>query len=291
MTRNLRRYELKRILLPLLACCAISATASANTGTSPPGCTPLPGAETLRDVQRPDFVIMGEAHGTAELPAAFADLVCAYVQTGTPLTVGVEFLPEEQPALDAYLASNGDDAARAALLASPAWAIRDGRASRAIFDLVEALRRMRAWHPDLAVVAFDHPSEQPGTSAAREKGMADLLLAARRARPAAPVLALTGNGHAGKSEWTSLGPPFAAMSQHLPSDRTVAMSFDVPGGEIWACQRAAEDAAEECAPRPVPVRNANPVRGVSAGSDRKGFDATVSVGTAFSASPPARAEP
>lgn len=281
---------MKNILLPVLACCA-APVASANAVTSSPGCTPLPGAEMLRDVQKPDFVIMGEAHGTTELPAAFADLVCAYAKTGAPLTVGVEFLPTEQPALDTYLASNGDDAAKAALLASPAWAIRDGRASQAIFDLVEALRRMRAWHPDLAVVAFDHPSEHAGTSAAREKGMADLLQAARRARPAAPVLALTGNGHAGKSEWTSLGPPFAAMSQHLPSDRTITLSFDVPGGEIWACQRPAEDGAEECTPRPVPVRNTNPVRGVSAGSDRKGFDATISVGTVFSASPPARAEP
>lgn len=279
-----------RPLLPfLLANAVLPSVAWAEPVAPSSGCTALPGAAMLLDDARPDFVIMGEAHGTAELPAAFADLVCAYAASGTPVTVGLEFLPGELPALDAYLASDGGTAARSALLASPAWSIRDGRASQAIFDLVEALRRMKRVHPDLAVVAFDHPSERPGTSAAREKGMADLLLAARRSRPAAPVLALTGIGHAGKSEWTSFGPPFPAMSQHLPADRTIALSFTATGGEIWGCGRATDGAAPECAPRPVTARADHRPRGVTSGSDRKGFDATISVGGAFSASPPARA--
>ena len=278
---------MKTILFTLMTMIAAPGEAFAT----PAACTPLPGAEALRDERRPDFAIMGEAHGTAELPAAFAGLVCAYAAANTPLTVGIEFLPAEQAALDAYLASNGDTAAKMVLLGSPAWSIRDGRASQAIFDLVETLRRIKAGHPDLAVIAFDHRGDRPGTSAAREKGMADLLLAAKRARPAAPVLALTGNGHAGKSEWTSLGPPFPAMAQLLPAESTIAISFDVAGGEIWACRRPAEDAEEECGARPVTTRGTSRPRGVSAGSDRTGFDATVSVGTIFSASPPARPVP
>ncbi len=277
---------MKTILLSLLAMAAPASDEPAETA-----CAPLPGAEVLRDVQRPDFVIMGEAHGTAELPVAFADLVCAYAAAGTPLTVGLEFLPAEQPALDTYLASNGDDAAKAALLASHAWTIRDGRASQAIFGLIETLRKMKAAHGDLAVVAFDHPSEQPGTSAAREKGMADLLLAAKRARPAAPVLALTGNGHAGKSEWTSLGPPFPALSQLLPAERTIAISFHVEGGEIWSCWRETPETDETCGPRPIRARSESRPRGIAAGSSRKGFDATLSVGNAFTASPPAKPAP
>ncbi|HZG33636.1 MAG TPA: hypothetical protein VEZ59_10210 [Sphingopyxis sp.] len=272
-----------------LACLFVIAAELAPSPAAAQSCTPLPGAKELRDGSRPDFVIMGEAHGTAELPAAFADLVCAYAGTGKPVSVGLELMPAEQGALEAYLASNGDPAAKTALLASPAWAIRDGRASQAIFDLIEKLRRLRRAHPALSVVAFDHPSEKPGTSAAREKGMADLLLAAKQARPDAPLLALTGIGHAGKSEWTSLGPPFPAMSQFLPADRTVAVAFHVAGGEVWACRRPAENAPEECGARPVTVHGAERPRGLSVGSDRKGFDATISVGSDFSASPPARA--
>ncbi len=261
----------------------------AATGHSP-DCAPMPGTEKLRDQRRADFVIMGEAHGTVELPDAFAGLVCAYAATGDPLTVGLEFLPAEQVSIDAYLASDGGDAAKRILLASPAWSIRDGRASQAILDLVESLRRIKSGHPDLAVILFDHPIDSPGTSAAREKGMAEHLLAAKRARPTAPVLALTSIGHAGKSAWTSFGPPFPAMSQHLPADRTVAMAFDVMGGEIWTC-RPTDTAPEECGPRPVTARNAALPRGLSMGNSRTGFDASISIGSVFSASPPARIEP
>lgn len=277
---------MKTILLSLLAMTAPASHEPAETA-----CTPLPGVEALRDIQRPDFVIMGEAHGTTELPAAFADLVCAYAAAGTPLTVGLEFLPAEQPALDAYLASDGGEGAKAALLASPAWMIRDGRASQAIFGLIEALRKMKATHGNLAVVAFDHPSERPGTSAAREKGMADLLLAAKRGRPAAPMLALTGNGHAGKSEWKSLGPPFPAMSQLLPAERTIAVSFHVESGEIWSCWRETPESDEICGPRPVRAQSESRPRGIEAGSSRKGFDATLSVGSPFTASLPAKPAP
>ncbi|HWW57049.1 MAG TPA: hypothetical protein VN047_09165 [Sphingopyxis sp.] len=279
---------MKNIILTLLTATATPAATPADAGAF---CTPMPGVEAFRYTVRPDFIIVGEAHGTAELPAAFADIVCAFAMMREPLTVGIEFLPAEQAALDTYLASNGNEAAKIALLASPAWSIRDGRASRAIFDLVETLRRLKTKHPDMAVVAFDHPSERPGTSAAREKGMAALLLAAKQARPAAPVIALTGNGHAGKSEWTSLGSPFPAMSQFLPEDRTVTISFDVAGGEIWACRRPAEGTPEECGPRPLTARGETGQRGVSAGSSRKGFDATLSVGRPFTASPPARPGP
>ncbi|MDZ3832313.1 MAG: hypothetical protein U0S50_10895 [Sphingopyxis sp.] len=278
---------MKTLLMSLLAV----ATASPPTDAPPSGleiCTPLPGAEHLLGEEGPDFIIVGEAHGTAELPGAFADLVCAFAKKGAPLTVGLEFLPAEQAAIDAYLGSQGDQAARSKLLTSPAWALHDGRSSKAIFALVETLRRIRVVHPDIRVIAFDHPSEQGGTSAAREKGMADLLLAAKQARPDATMLALTGVGHAGKSEWTSLGPPFPAMAQLLPADRTVTLAFDVTGGEIWACRQTAKPPQEECGARAVPARTPQRPRGIHPGSARKGFDATISVGGSFSASPPAR---
>lgn len=279
---------MRNSLLSLLACAAVSCVVHANDETPSASCTPLPGTQSLHRQAPPEFIIMGEAHGTVELPAAFADLVCAFALKSGPLTVGLEFLPQEQSSLDAYLASDGDQAARAALFASTGWSSRDGRASQAIFDLLESLRRLKATKPDLQVVAFDHTSETPGTSAAREKGMADLLLAAKRARPDARLLALTGVGHAGKSAWTSFDPPFLAMSQYLPADRTMALTFDVFGGEIWACRPPAEGAAEECGPRAINTPGEVRPRGVRLDGSRDGFDAILSVGMPFSASPPAR---
>lgn len=262
----------------------IAAAALAIGGTD---CPPLEGVEALK-ARAPDYVILGEAHGTKEPPALFADLVCAYAASG-PVTAGVEFLPAEQPALDAYLASDGGVQARTRLLASEAWADTHGRASAAMLDLIDSLRRFKAAGADLSVVAFDHPSEGPaGTSDARETGMARLLMAAKAARPAAPVLALTGVGHAGKSAWTSFNPPFLAMSQHLPADRTVAATFVRGGGEVWGCRSPSEGAPQECRIWPSTAREAIPARGIRLDTSREGFDAVVSVGTSYSASPLAR---
>jgi hypothetical protein len=274
------------LIAPLLtAVCMGAAGAPALAETSQ--CAPLPGAETLIERTDLDYIIMGEMHGTAELPAAFADLVCLSALKG-PVTVGVEFLPAEQTALDAYLSSTGDEAARTALLASEGWGDPYGRASHAILALIERLRQIKAGGADLTVVAFDHPSETPGTSAAREAGMAQLLLDARQARPDARVVALTGNGHAGKSAWTSFDPPFPAMSQLLPDARTVAVTYVRGGGEVWACRAPSEGAAEECHVWPSTARDAIPARGLAIDSSRNGFEAIVSVGQPFTASTPAR---
>lgn len=281
-----------KFLRPLIlgAFCALAAGAAAQAAETRPACQALPGADALLQKPGLDYVIFGEAHGTTELPAAFGDLVCAAATQG-PVTVGLEFLPQEQASLDAYLASDGGAEARAALLASEGWADPYGRASEAIFQLVEQLRLMKAAGADLTVAAFDHPSETPGTSAAREAGMARLLLEARAARPDARVVALTGVGHAGKSAWTSFDPPFPAMSQLLPDANTVALTFIRGGGEVWACRAPSEGAAEECRVWPSTAREEIPSRGVALDASRSGFEGIVSVGAPYTGSAPARARP
>lgn len=276
-------------LRPLLlgALCALAPVASAMAAESPTACQVLPGADRLLERPSLDYVIFGEAHGTTELPAAFGDLVCAAVARG-PVTVGLEFLPREQASFDAYLASDGGAEARAVLLASEGWGDPYGRASEAIFQLVEQLRLMKAAGADLTVVAFDHPSETPGTSAAREAGMARLLLDARAARPEAPVVALTGVGHAGKSAWTFFDPPFPAMSQLLPDSNTVALTFIRGGGEVWGCRAPSEGVAEVCRIWPSTARENIPERGVVLDASRSGFEGVVSVGAPYTGSVPAR---
>ncbi|WP_114953294.1 hypothetical protein [Sphingosinicella terrae] len=275
----------------MLALCGLTLALPAQGRAAARPCAALPGAEELARPTGPDFVLFGEAHGTNELPEAFADLVCTLSSAGLALTVGLEFLPEDQAALDAYLASDGGPAARAALLASPGWADRHGRASEAILAVVDVLRSLRSAGADIAIVAFDHPSAQPGTSAAREEGMARNLLAAQRTRPHARTVALTGLGHAGKSPWTSLGPPFQSMSQYLPRDGTIALAFVRGGGEVWACGPSAGDGPSECRVRPVAPREPIRPRGLTLSRARDGFDGILSAGRPFTASPPARLRP
>lgn len=263
---------------------ALSLAAAAGAANA---CPPLAGAQDLlkRDA---DYILMGEVHGTANLPALTADLVCHAAETGRPLIVGIELLPSVQPALDVFLTSDGGPAARAVLLTSPNWPEKDPRASDAIVALMDRARLARAAGAKVRLLAFDAPSERPGTSDARETAMARLLIAAKGADPQARVIAQTGAGHAGKSAWTSLGPPFRAMAQHLPAERTVSLTFVRTGGEVWACRRPQPEAPEICRAWPATVVEPMQPRGVWYPTTREGFDAAVSTGAPLAPSAPAR---
>lgn len=254
------------------------------------GCAELPGADAL--VKRPEieFVLVGEYHGTNEMPAVARDIACAATVVGRPLVFGVELTPVDQPALDAFMRSNGSPSARAALLASPGWCEKGGRTTAAIVDMLETLRRLGKRHR-LSVVAFDAAPALKGTSAAREAAMAKVLKKTAAKQPGSLVVALTGAGHAGKSAWTSYDPPFAAAGQLLPPERTVALTFARPGGRYWGCHAPNGD-SRGCTAYDMPPREPVAARGIRFDKSlREGFDGVYSAGGRYTASHPAVKEP
>jgi hypothetical protein len=141
-------------------------------------------------------ILLGEVHGTREVPAFVARLV-SQLAVDRPVILGLEIVPAELPSLAAYLASDGGPAARQAALRDPWWQspFQDGRRSVAMFELIETMRVLRAGGARVDVVCFDHKVPEGGTATDREEGMARNLLAARRARPDATLVALAGNLH------------------------------------------------------------------------------------------------
>lgn len=251
------------------------------------GCAELAGADAL--VKRPEieFVLVGEYHGTNEMPAVARDIACAATVVGRPLVFGVELTPVDQPALDAFMRSNGSPSARATLLASPGWCEKGGRTTAAIVEMLETLRRLGKRNR-LSVVAFDAAPTPRGTSAAREAAMAKVLKKTAAKQPGSLVVALTGAGHAGKSAWTSYDPPFAAAGQLLPPERTVALTFARPGGQYWGCHAPNGDASHGCTAHDMPSREPVATRGIRLDRTlREGFDGVYSAGGRYTASHPA----
>lgn len=156
-----------------------------------------------------------------------------------PVLVGVEHSPDNQGALDAYLASDGGETARATLLKAPAWDEAGSRGSQAILDLIEQVRLVKAAGADVRLVAFDHVIGEPGTSEPRERAMAGHLATALASVPGARVVALTGLGHADKEGFVSSTPPFRSMAQFLPAERTLSLAFSRTGGEATMCRGGA----------------------------------------------------
>lgn len=153
----------------------------------------------IRDAGDNRLVMVGELHGTSEVPALVAALARHYVHSG-PVLVALEVHATEHPRLRAYLASDGGDEARSALRAGTFWNVslerNDGRRTHAMLDLVEAARRLRGEGHSIAVVPFD-PARPGQAHPARDRGMATILRAGFEVLPdGGRMLVLTGNRHA-----------------------------------------------------------------------------------------------
>lgn len=146
------------------------------------------------------LILLGEFHGTREIPRFVQALVERYAAEG-PVVLAVEIPASEQASLDAFLASRGTPADRDAVLQRPWWTRHDdqhdGRRSLDMLDLFDGLRGLRAQGRDVSVLAYDvGENEQHAGLNWRDHRMATSVRARYRASPHARVLMLMGNVHA-----------------------------------------------------------------------------------------------
>ena len=247
------------ILTPII--CRLAAAA----------CSPIPGDDALWSRPSLRYVIVGEMHGSAETPAIFADLICAAQASGRTVIVGIEHIPAEQDAIDAFLHATGHDEARSNLLSLKGWQGTDGRASRAMFGLLESLRGMR-----VEVLAFDAGFGLG--NAERNRAMADALQATAHRHAEALIIALTGNIHGSKKLFAGYAP----MAMLLPAAETVSLFVVDRGGQVWASIDGVDG------PHDLKSSGGNK-RGVDLTPTRAyvgGYDGVLSTGLPSTASPP-----
>lgn len=217
------------------------------------------GAEEIADpltqlttrAQAHRVMLVGELHGTWEIPGIFAGLASNLALDERPLIVGLEIWRSEQPALDRYLASAGTEADRAELLSHPFWAVRDGRSSEAMVKLLERLRVLML-KSEVRVVAFDAPHDDKLTGAQRDRAMGELLLAELAAAPDARLLVLAGNFHTrvqGSAPWD---PEHRFMGHYLAEHQPYAVELMGVRGSAWMCPQPDDCRAWQLpeAPRP-----------------------------------------
>jgi hypothetical protein len=157
-------------------------------------CEPLEGITPL--LEPGSVLLLGEMHGTTQSQAFVSRAACLALGAGHPVTVALEIPQQEEARITAYLASDGGEKDRAALLAGPFWAgtYKDGRSSRAMLGLIEDLRAMRRKGSPVRVALIDS-MVPPADGRSRDHMMADNLKAAFDAAPKDVFLALTGNLH------------------------------------------------------------------------------------------------
>lgn len=237
-------------------------------------CREVAGLEAL--LQPSSVVLVGEMHGTHEMPAAVSEIVCQALAAKLQVTLALELPQDDQALLDTYLASAGTASDRAAFLTSPFWSSQnqDGRASVAMLRLIDDSRKRRQAGLDLEVVLLDRPQAMQQ----RDRVMADRLIEAVEAAPDRFFVALMGNLHNRVSQGSGRLGVFSA--QALPTTVVTSLLATYSGGSAWICT---EDGcgAHDLAGKPS---DAMP-RTVTLGSRSNHYDGTLFVGAITAASP------
>lgn len=200
------------------------------------------------DATVPDFVesireqviIVGEWHGTKEMPAFAGNLVCYYAKKNIPVLLGLEMPSSMQASINNYHLSPGNKQERAELLSVEFWGRtgKFGTASNAIFDLLELSRQLRSDGYQLMPFAYDMKDVDMPIPLIKGEPFIfqrDLLMAANIQTRAIQyknhkIIILAGNGHARK------GADSLSMAAFLTkSTPNVAIGFNSLGGQAWNC--------------------------------------------------------
>lgn len=181
-------------------------------------------------------ILLGEMHGTEESPLFLRDLVCLALEQDLAVTVGLEIPDAELPRLEAYLASEGDSAAVAHLVAGDFWhrPAQDGRSSAVMLRVLEGFRFTRAYGAPLNVLYLDDAD-----TAHRDSVMATRLYHAIQEAPSNVFITLTGNIHnrlTVGTQWNAAYEPMGyLLLQTLSNHPICALDVAYTGGEAWVC--------------------------------------------------------
>ena len=265
------RLPVAAVSLLFLAGCAASPSPPEAAGHSLPPA--LRGAEVI---------VVGEVHGTNETPRAVGDLVAQLAALG-PVALALEIPRELDGDVRAYVASNGSEAARAALLHASFWqrppSVQDGRASAAMAALLERVRQLRAGGAHVRAAAVDIPSSST-LAISRERTLADLATSEMRA--AEVLVVLVGNAHAIRIPAEARPGTGEAMAKMMPQP-VVALVARSRGGSAWSCIR------RECGPHEGVAEYQDASRDGRIDLHRAdGYDGEIFIGP-VTASPPATA--
>lgn len=242
------------------------------------GCLQVAGAEEV--LRKGQVLLLGEIHGTNESPEFVQAIVCLALETGLGVTVALELPQSEEPTVVRFVKGGKPRVSREEIARLPFWAkdYQDGRASIAMLDLLEELRKRKVAGENVEVILLDKPQD----FARRDQEMADRLLSAVEASPENFFVTLTGNLH--NRTAPESGRMGARVVEKLGRARVVSLNVSHTGGSAWICEATAG-----CGPLELGGRGEGSAPSIQLFEepDPRGYQGSYFVG-AISASPPAK---
>ncbi|NRD63311.1 hypothetical protein HRD49_16285 [Corallococcus exiguus] len=192
-------------------------------------------------------MLLGELHGTQEVPRFIAQSVCQLVTSGMPVTVGLELPVENEDRITTFLQSQGGDVDWLKLMEAPFWRspYPDGRGSEAVANMLEQLRHLRAQGLDVAVFVYDHPKL---SGQQREDALTKTVLAQVKAKPERFHLVTSGNIHPRTAKglpWDKQYQPMGYLLKDQVEDVT-ALDMAYDSGTAWICAANKQTSKLDC---------------------------------------------
>lgn len=275
----------KRIL-PLLLLGVLASGASPRKPAPAVDCgTRIEGMDQL--LQPGALVLLGEFHGTKEIPRLLGDLVCQAASQGVGVSVMLELSADNDPYFEEWLSSAGREQDRQRLFSTREWRspYPDGRTSVAMFELLDRLRvfRLLGWRVRVFGASMDpfHKSHDES-----------MALGVRRVREEAPqdlILVLAGNNHTRVDARQSMGGHLRMWGLTMTS-----LNVTASRGTFWTCRgpTCGEVSVKMDAPDGKPRLDLTPKALLSKGgfaelsSEHPAFHGSLFIGR-ITASPPA----
>ena len=181
-------------------------------------------------------VLLGELHGTQEVPRFIAQSICQLVTSGTPVSLGLEMPVENEARVKRFLESKGEEADWLRLMESPFWRspYPDGRGSEAVANMLEQLRQLRAQGLDVTAFVYDHPKLN---GQKREDALAATVLSHVKAAPTRFHLVVSGNVHSRTAQGLPWDKGYRPMGRLLKEqlEDVVALDMAYDSGSAWIC--------------------------------------------------------
>ncbi|QAT88726.1 putative lipoprotein [Corallococcus coralloides] len=180
-------------------------------------------------------LLIGEQLGSNEVPDVVGHVVCQAAQTGLAVVLGLSLPETEQARVDKYLSSPGAPADQDALLEGRFWTrtYQDGRSSRAVMDLIDRMRALRAAGLRVTVVAYD---TDVLNGSERDAALAQVWTKRRAAKPDEVQVVLAGNTHTQMQKGTKWDPAFTPMAHLMKENRSlVVLEMSYAQGLRWGC--------------------------------------------------------
>ncbi|MBN8229235.1 hypothetical protein JYK02_17130 [Corallococcus macrosporus] len=179
-------------------------------------------------------MLLGELHGTQEVPRFIAQSVCQLVTSGMPVTVGLELPVENEERITTFLQSQGGEVDWLKLMEAPFWRspYPDGRGSEAVANMLEQLRQLRAQGLDVAVFVYDHPKL---SGQQREDALTKTVLS--QVKPQRFHLVVSGNVHSRTAKGLPWDKQYKPMGYLLKGqlDDVTALDMAYDSGTAWIC--------------------------------------------------------